>query len=160
MSVPMRKTTALFATLAFFLACGSQASARQQSTVPASLRSALVNIYGGMAYIPGRLPAGYAYRNWSHSQKPWNFAYRLNFRSGGSGSAVSLEAVRRACPPWPAKGTVRVNGHAIKWSRPNNETTAWRCLKYRGRSFVLFGLNGSLQREAYVLGYAVAARRA
>ena len=158
MSVSMRTTAALFATLACFLAFGSQAFAHQQSTVPASLRSALVDIYGGMAYIPGRLPAGFAYRNWSHSQNSWNFEYRLNFRSSGSG--VSLEAVRRACPSWPAKGTVRVNGHAIKWSRANNETTAWRCMKYRGRAFVLFGLNASLQREAYVLGYAVAARRA
>jgi hypothetical protein len=160
MSVPVRTTAALFATLAFLFAFGSQASARQQSTVPAPLRSALVNIYGGMAYIPARLPAGYAYRNWSHSVKPWNFEYRLNFRSNGSGSGVSLEAVRRACPPWPAKGTVRVNRHVIKWARSNAETTTWRCLKYGGRSFVLFGLNGSLRSEAYVLGYAVAARRA
>ena len=158
MSSPVRTTASLLATLAFFLACGSQALARQQSTVPAQLRSALVNIYGGMAYIPGRLPEGYTYRNWSHSQKPWNFEYRLNFRSGGSSSAVSLEAVRRACPHWPAKGTVRVNGHAIKWSRSNDETTTWRCMKYRGGAFVLFGLNASLRREAYVLGHAVPAR--
>ena len=160
MSFRVRTTCGLLATLAFFLACGSQALARQQSTVPAQLRSALVNIYGGMAYIPGRLPTGYAYRNWSHSQKPWNFEYRLNFRSSGSGSGVALEAVRRACPTWRAKGTVRVNGHVVKWSRTNGETTTWRCLKYRGRSFVLFGLGAPLQREAYVLGYAVPARRA
>ena len=63
MSFRMRTTGGLLAALAFFLACGSQALARQESTVPARLRSALVNIYGGMAYIPGRLPAGYTYRN-------------------------------------------------------------------------------------------------
>lgn len=134
----------------------------RQPVVPVRVQRTVLNLYGKrLAFVPSRLPAGYRYQGWSHSRKPSYFEYQFNFvekdSTGKVVAAPSFQVIRRACPSapsWPAQGHFRLNGHKIAWSRTNTETYAWRCLAAQGRTFVIFGVNGSVRTDAFLVAYA------
>jgi len=133
-------------------------------TVPSQVRSAMVERYPGMAFVPGRLPSGYAYANWEYSKRR-GYAYALIFFLHGSVThQIDLSVGRHSCPAppkWPAKDThtLHANGHALKWLRSSNGPIVWRCMTNRGRSFVIFGLSQTARPQdlAELVGYALPA---
>lgn len=147
----------LFALVLALSGCSARGS--NQATVPSQVRKAIVKDYPGMAFVPARLPKGYHYANWTHSRARHS-AYELIFIHGSITHQVDLQVVRRSCPAppkWRAKGTLHVNGHALKWLQTDNGAIVWRCMTNQGRSFVIFGLAGPLHKLAELVGYALPA---
>lgn len=145
----------------------SSGSATRQPIVPLRVQRTVANLYGKeMAFVPGRLPAGYRFAGWSHSRRPSHFEYQLDVVKRDSTGAIvarlAFQVLRRPCPSapaWGAQGYFRIDGHKIAWSRTNSDTYAWRCLTTaRGRSFVIFGMNGSVRTDAYLTAYATPVR--
>lgn len=137
------------------------ARSSDQGTVPSQVRDAIVKGYPGMAFVPGRLPAGYRFANWAYSKRP-GLAYVLVFQHGSIKDQIELAVRRGPCPAppkWPAKDThtIRVHGQALKWLQSRNGPVVWRCMTNQGRSFVIFGGAGSRQKLAELVGYAVPA---
>jgi hypothetical protein len=158
----MRRTAAGVVGLAVGLALwGGRAWGGNQTTVPAQVRNAIVRDYPGWAFIPGRLPSGYHYASWTHS-RVLKYGYVLVFLHGSVRNQVELQVQRRSCPAppkWPAKGTLHVNGHALKWLQSDHGPIVWRCLTKQGRSFVIFGVSSGASRQklAELVGYALPA---
>jgi hypothetical protein len=157
----MRRTPAALAVLALSLALWGAVARAGQPAVPAAVGQAIVKAYPGMAYVAGRLPAGYRFTTWGHSKRQGDYGYQLDFSTASGKSQLTLQVLRRSCPAppsWPANGTLHVNRHAIKWSRASTGTTVWRCLKSGAQRFVIFGVNGPLRKLAYLVGFARPAR--
>lgn len=163
----MRRLPAAWFAIACLLAPGAGwAFAGRRSVVPIRVQRTVLNLYGKqMAFVPSRPPAGYRYQGWSHSRKPSHYEYQFNLvkkdSTGEIVAAPSFQVIRRPCPSapsWPAQGYFRLNGHKIAWSRTNADTYAWRCLSTKGHTFVIFGVNGSVRTDAFLVAYAEPAR--
>lgn len=144
--------------------CGCSARGSNQMTVPSHVREAIVRDHAGWAFLPGRLPSGYRYANWTNCRN--QSCYELDFRHGSGKSQVSLglQVQRRPCPAppkWPAKDThtLRVDGHALKWLQSDHGPIVWRCMSIKGRPLVIFGVsvNGPPQKLAELVEYTVPA---
>jgi hypothetical protein len=164
----MRRLPAGSLVVVFVLALGvSSGLATRQPVVPLRVQRTVANLYGKeMAFVPRRLPAGYRFAGWSHSRKPSLFEYQVNLVKRDSTGAilaqVAFQVLRRPCPSapaWGAQGYVRIDGRRIAWSRTNSDTYAWRCMTTaKGRSFVIFGMNGPVRTDAYLTAYATLVR--
>lgn len=134
----------------------NQTTSSNQTPVPSQVREAIVKDYPVMAFLPGRLPSGYRYANWTH----FKTGYQLVFLHGSVTNQVDLQVLSRPCPAppkGPAKATLHVNGHTLKWLQTNHGAIVWRCMTNRGRSFVIFGVNGPRQKLTDLVGHALPA---
>jgi hypothetical protein len=132
-----------------------------QGTVPSQVREAIVKGFPGRAFVPGRLPTGYRYANWAYSKRP-GLAYVLIFQHGSVKDQIDLVVGRQPCPAPPKRPakdthTLHVNGHELKWLQSSKGPIVWRCMTNEGRSFVITGQAGPLQKLAELVGYAVPA---
>ena len=134
--------------------------------MPIRVQDSIARQYPSMAYVPGRLPTGFHFQSWTHSKKARYFEYQLIIvkpaSNGGTARQLAFQVLRRSCPSapsWPAQGSIRVRGRAVKWSRTKADSYAWLCMRSsRGQSVVVFGMDGSNRENALLAGYAEPAK--
>jgi hypothetical protein len=130
------------------------------STVPLRVQRILKKHAPKAAYLPSRLPAGYAY---DHYENLSGLGFDLYF--GCCGDHVHLIGfdaliVRRGepCGQGPPMKVFRIGGTVVDWSSLNRSEMAWRCLRH-GETRRLFTVSAGPPHTPRQLAEVVASIR-
>lgn len=103
------------------------------SPVPSNVQQAVQQKYGSLAFVPTRVPDGYAFRSWGGGATSFGFTFGPD-----QTQEIQFGVDEVSCSSaGSSMHTFEENGVAVEWSATDEDQQAWRCLTVDGTQVLL-----------------------